>query len=91
MSRTWAEYLAEAEDHLAASRAAVQAGAAIPRAPEAPTVPFPEHFSHQAAELGAGYDLLAAEVVHRMTEIVRSRPSPYLVARPDARFVDRHA
>jgi hypothetical protein len=90
-SRGWAEYLAEAEEHLRASRQAVVAGVAIPPAPPSPTTPFPGELAGRAAVLGAGYDQLAREVEHRMGEIVRSRPSPYVPGRPDARFVDRHA
>jgi hypothetical protein len=89
--RTWAEYLDDASNHLAASRAAIAQGGAIPPSPVRPVDPIPEELCPRAQVLGIGYDQLATEVMARMSEMRRPRHVPHAWSQPEARYVDRYA
>ena len=89
--RTWPEYLADAERHLAESRAAVASGMAIPASPVRPVDPIPDELRSDARMLAIGYDQLAVEVTTRMHQIVQHRTTRSLAPGPQAHFVDRHA
>lgn len=90
-SHTWSEFLAEARDHLSASRIAAETGSSPPVPPELPMLPIPEEFVDEARELAFGYDQLAAEVAERMAAIERRftsiHRSPHQEDRP-ASYVD---
>ncbi|HTU38421.1 MAG TPA: hypothetical protein VMF35_10400 [Acidimicrobiales bacterium] len=66
---SWTEYLAAASEHLAASRRAVEQGAASPDPPAHPAGPLPEELASQAQRLADAFDQLALEVATRMTDI----------------------
>jgi hypothetical protein len=83
---TWDEYLAAASAHLRAARTATERGAPPPVPPARPRVPMPDECRHAARTLALGYDLLAEEVVARMSMIEQRRPSATrLNARPAQR------
>ena len=83
---TWDEYLAAATAHLhAARRSTERARRRRCRRPR-PGVPMPDECRHAARALALGYDLLAEEVVARMSIIEQRRPSATrLNARPEQR------
>ncbi len=92
-SPTWAEYLAEAAEHLAASRRAVELGMPPPPSPARPDGPMPETSRSEVRWLATGYDQLASEVSTRLSDLERrlaSAPRPLPVP-PPARFVDTPA
>ena len=72
---TWDEYLAAASAHLHAARRAAERGAAPPAPPARPSGPIPDERRKAARALALGYDLLAEEVVARMSIIEQRRPS----------------
>jgi hypothetical protein len=72
---TWDEYLAAASAHLGAARRAAERGAPPPVSPARPGVPMPDECRNAALTLALGYDLLAEEVVARMSIIEQRRPS----------------
>ena len=72
---TWDEYLAAASAHLHAARRTAERGARPPVPPERPDGPLPEECRSAAHALALGYDLLAEEVVARMSMIEQRRPS----------------
>ena len=89
---TWDEYLADASAHLRAARGAAERGAPPPASPARPGVPMPDECRNAALTLALGYDLLAEEVVARMSIIEQRRPSATrLNARPEQqrpRYID---
>jgi hypothetical protein len=92
-SPTWAEYLAEAADHLGASRRAVELGIPPPPPPPRPEGPVPEGARPEVRWLEIGYRQLASEVAARLARLAprvgamtRPRPAP-----PPARYVDTPA
>jgi len=89
--RTWPEYLDDAATHLEASRAAIAEGRSVPPSPVRPVDPIPPELCDRAQALGLGYDILATEVVTRMSELQRPRPIPSPWTLSEARFVDRYA
>jgi hypothetical protein len=74
-SPTWAEYLAAASAYLSAARRTAERGAAPPAPPERPGGPIPDACRNTAHTLAIGYELLAEEVVARMSLIEQRRPS----------------
>ncbi len=72
---TWDEYLAAASAHLHAARRTAERGAAPPAPPARPSGPIPDECRKAAHALALGYDLLAEEVVARMSIIEQRRPS----------------
>jgi hypothetical protein len=79
---TWDEYLAAASAHLHAARRTAERGAAPPAPPARPEGPMPDECRNAAHKLALRYDLLAEEVVARMSIIEQRRPSS---TRPGAR------
>jgi hypothetical protein len=83
---TWDEYLAAASAHLRAARRAAERGAPPPASPVRPGDPMPAECRNSALTLALGYDLLAEEVVARMSLIEQRRPAATrLHARPEQR------
>jgi hypothetical protein len=74
-SPTWDEYLAEATAYLHEVRRTAERGARPPAPPARPVDPIPDGCRETARRLAAGYDLLAEELVGRMSAIERRRPS----------------
>jgi hypothetical protein len=91
---TWDEYLAAASAHLGAARRA-EVGAPPPASPARPGVPMPDECRNAALTLALGYDLLAEEVVARMSVIEQRRPSTTRLHAPPGqrppRYIDTPA
>ena len=74
-SPTWDEYLAEAQAYLHEARRTSELGAPPPPPPTRPTLEIPDECRDAARRLAQGYDLLAEELVARMSVIEQRRPS----------------
>ena len=72
---TWDEYLAAASAHLHAARRTTERGAAPPAPPARPGGPMPDGCRQAVHTLALDYELLAEEVVARMSMIEQRRPS----------------
>jgi len=83
---------AAAAGHLVAARAAAERGTPPPVPPGRPDGPLPAEYRSAAHALAAGYDLLAAEVVARMSIIEQRLPSAVrlnaLRAQRPPRYID---
>ncbi len=74
-SPTWDEYLTEAQAYLHEVRRAAERGAPPPPPPTRPTDEIPAECRDTARRLAEGYDLLAEELVARMSVIEQRRPT----------------
>jgi hypothetical protein len=73
-SPTWAEYLTAASAYLKDARRTAERGAPPPSVPSRPDGPIPDDCRNAARMLAVGYDLLAEEVVARLSVIEQRRP-----------------
>jgi hypothetical protein len=90
-SASWADYLADASEHLRASRRAVEEGVTSPDPPTHPAGPLPQDLEPQARRLALAYDQLALEVATRMTDIECRLATPRVEAPTQPHYVDQKA
>ncbi|MGA2307531.1 MAG: hypothetical protein ABSH29_25595 [Acidimicrobiales bacterium] len=87
---TWAEYLHAASAYLKDARRTAERGAPPPAPPARPGGPIPAECRSAALALAAGYDLLAEEVVARMSIIEQRRPSAIRLNAPREQPLPRY-